>query len=108
MQHKEHVFRQTWDLNKNCLIVIRDEISIIVHNLSTTRILTKQLYKEIKCKVIKLFSLSTKVIMLINLKMLTSGCILTFINMIYTSGVYKMQGCGIFKLSTCPWTNKRP
>ena len=98
----------TWDLNRNCLIVIRDEISTIVHNLSTTRILTKQLFKEIKCKVIKLFSLRTKVIMLINLKMLTIACILTFIKMIHTSGVCKMQGCGIFKLSSCPETNKGP
>ena len=36
VQRKEHVFQAftlklTWDLNKKCIIVIRDEISIIMH-----------------------------------------------------------------------------
>ena len=36
VQRKEHVFQAftleyTWDLNKNCIIVIRDKITIIMH-----------------------------------------------------------------------------
>ena len=42
--------------------------------------------------------LSTKVIMLINVKMLTIVCILTFFSMIHTLGVCKMQGCGNIKI----------
>ena len=45
-------------------------------------------YKDFSCST----QLSTKIIMLLNVKMLTIVCILTFISMIHTLGVCKMQG----------------